>query len=89
VPIGGEKPRVRKPSERDWAKAKAEAFLSVLAETCNVREACRRSGVSETAAYRRRKSGAAFRARWLEAISTAYQRLELVLLERAFTGRRR
>ena len=75
--IGGGRPRVRKASERDWTKAKAEAFLSVVAETCNVREACRRSGVSDAAAYRRRKSDAAFRAGWPEAISTAYQRLEL------------
>ncbi len=29
---------------------------------------------------------AAFRASWLEAIAIAYQRLELVLLERAFNG---
>jgi hypothetical protein len=29
---------------------------------------------------------AAFRAGWLEAIGTAYQRLELVLLDRAFNG---
>ena len=39
-----------------------------------------------TVAYRRRKSDAAFRAGWLEAVRTAYQRLELVLLERAFNG---
>jgi hypothetical protein len=27
-------PRVRKPTERDWTKSKAEAFLRVVAETC-------------------------------------------------------
>ena len=39
-----------------------------------------------TVAYRRRKMDAAFRAAWVEAIAVAYQRLELVLLERAFNG---
>ena len=39
-----------------------------------------------TVAYRRRKADAAFRAGWLEAIGIAYQRLELVLLDRAFNG---
>jgi len=77
---------MRKASRRDWTKAKAVAFLSVLAETCNVSEACRCSGLQASAAYRRRRSDAAFRAGWLEAISDAYQRLELVLLERVFNG---
>ena len=64
----------------------AAAFLAALAETCNVREASRKSGVPITVAYDRRKKDAAFRAGWLEAIGTAYQRLELVLLDRAFNG---
>ena len=71
---------------RDWSKAKARAFLSALAETCNVSEACRTSGVPMTVAYRRRKSDAVFRAGWREAIGFAYQRLELVLLSRVFNG---
>ena len=39
-----------------------------------------------TVAYRRRKMDAAFRAGWMEAIAAAYQRLALVLLDRAFNG---
>lgn len=84
--IGSKKPQMRKASRRDWSSAKASAFLSVLAETCNVTQACRESGVSVSAVYHRRKRDAAFRAGWLEAISVAYQRLELVLLDRAFNG---
>src|SRR3954447_20150843 len=80
---------MRKSAKRDWTKAKASAFLSALAETCNVSEACRRSGVPMTVAYRQRKMDAAFRAGWLEAIALAYQRLELVLLDRAFNGTER
>jgi hypothetical protein len=84
--VGNRKPKLRQAAPRDWSKAKAQAFLSALADTCNVSEACRTSGVPMTVAYRRRKADAMFRAGWLEAIATAYQRLELVLLDRAFNG---
>lgn len=84
--VGGAKPQKRKASGRGYSKPRASAFLTVLAETCNVSEACRRSGLPMTVAYRRRKNDAAFRAGWLDAIATAYRRLELVLLERAFNG---
>ena len=84
--VAATKPQLRKRARRDWSKAKASKFLTVLAETCNVSEACRRSGVPMTVAYRRRKMDAAFRADWAETIGGAYSRLELVLLERAFNG---
>ena len=78
--------QMRTPSKRDWSKAKIEKFLSVLAETCNVTLAALEAGVSVSAAYRRRKADAGFRGAWMEAIGAAYQRLEMVLLERAFVG---
>ena len=84
--VGGKKPQLRPPVPRDWTKEKAANFLGVLADTCNVSEACRQSGVPMTVAYRRRKMDAAFRAAWIEAIGVAYSRLELMLLERAFVG---
>ena len=84
--VVGEKSQLRKASNRDWSKAKEQVFLTVLAETCNVTCAAAEAGVSVSAAYRRRKADAGFRAAWLEAIGSAYQRLELVLLERAFAG---
>ena len=84
--IGGDNPRMQKPRKNAWSKAKAKEFLGVLADTCNVSEACRQSGISVGAAYKRRGGDAAFRAGWMEAISVAYQRLELVLLDRAFNG---
>ena len=86
VAVGASKPQMRKASPRSWSMAKSREFLSVLAETLNVSEACRRSGIAMTVAYRRRKMDAAFRAGWGEALSEGYQRLELVLLERAFNG---
>jgi hypothetical protein len=87
--VAAAKPQLRKKAERDWSKEKAAEFLSVLVETCNVSEACRRSGVAMTVAYRRRKLDAEFRASWLEAIAIGYQRLEAVLLDRAFNGTER
>ena len=84
--VAAKKPQLKKRTKRDWSKTKGEKFLSVLTETCNVSEACRRSRVPVTVAYRRRKMDAAFRASWAEAIAIGYQRLEGVLLERAFHG---
>ena len=84
--VAAKQPQLKKRAKRDWSKAKAERFLSVLAETCNVSEACRRSRVPMTVAYRRRKMDAAFRAEWAEMIAIGYQRLEAMLLERAFNG---
>ena len=87
--VAAAKPQMKKRAKRDWSKAKAEKFLSALADTCNVSEACRQSGVPMTVAYRRRKMDAAFRAEWAEMIAIGYQRLEAVLLERAFNGTER
>jgi hypothetical protein len=84
--VAAKKPQRKKRAKRDWSKAKAAKFLSALSDTCNVSEACRRSRVPMTVAYRRRKMDAAFRAEWAEMIAIGYQRLEAVLLERAFNG---
>ena len=82
----GGKAQLRSSCGRNWTKANVEKFLSVLAETCNVKLAAAEAGVSTSQAYNRRKSDAAFRGAWMEAIGAAYQRLEMVLLERAFVG---
>ena len=84
--VAARTPQLRKRAKRDWSQAKAQRFLSVLAETCNVSEACRQSGVPMTVVYRRRKMDAEFRAACIDAIGVAYHRLELLLLERAFDG---
>ena len=86
VVVGGERPQMRKARERNWTDAQRAEFLSALAQTCNVTLACERAGISPTHAYRVRKSDASFRASWREAVGAAYQRLELVLLDRAFNG---
>ena len=86
VLVGGKKAQQRKASKRDWPKKKIEDFLSALAETCNVTLAAAAAGVSASAAYRRRTADAGFRGAWLEALGAAYQKLEMILLERAFVG---
>ena len=83
--VAGKTTQLRK-SGKQWSKRRVADFLSVLAETCNVTRAAAEAGVSVSAAYRRRKADAAFRGAWREAIGAAYQRLEMVLLERAFVG---
>jgi hypothetical protein len=84
--VAANKPQMKKRAKRDWSKAKARTFLEALADTCNVSEACRRTGVPMTVAYRRRKMDASFRAEWAEMIAVGYQRLEAMLLKRAFDG---
>lgn len=84
--VGGKNSQLRKANGKNWSNVKVAEFLSALAETCNVTRAAAEAGVSVSAAYRRRKADAGFRSAWLEAIGSAYQRLELVLLERAFVG---
>lgn len=65
---------------------KQVAFLSALAETCNVTRAAKQAGVCASYAYKKRASDAAFRAGWVGAVGVGYQRLELELLDRAFNG---
>ena len=84
--VAAARPQLKKKAKRDWSQLKAARFLGVLAETCNVSEACRRSKVPMTVVYRRRKMDSGFRAAWYEALGVAYSRLELMLLERAFNG---
>lgn len=84
--VGSAKPQVRKPRRNGWTRAKEKSFFTTLAETCNVKLAAESAGMSVTGAYWRRKRDAAFRAGWAEAIATAYQRLELVMLDRALNG---
>lgn len=84
--VGQSCPKARKPRKHEWTKAKEKTFFTTLAETCNVTIAVDAAGMSLTSAYNRKKSHAAFRAGWAEAIGAAYQRLELVMLDRALNG---
>ena len=86
VLVAGGTPKKRRAVPRDWPKVKEQRFVEALTETCNVTLACAAASVSSTSAYKRRKANAAFRNAWREAIGLAYQKLELVLIERALNG---
>ena len=86
VLAGGARPKMRRVSKRDWTKAKEQAFVETLAETCNLTRAAEAAGVSTSSARDRRKADAAFRASCADAIASAYQRLELAILERSLDG---
>lgn len=83
---GTRRPQMQREPSRNWTKEKERQFLTVLAETCNVTRAAEAVQMSTPGAYKRRRRDASFRAAWMEAIATAYQRLELALLDRAFNG---
>ena len=82
----GKRPQLRARGKVDWSKARQRTFLETLAETCNVTLACDEAGIASSSVYRRKRVDAGFRQAWREAIAVAYQRLELILLERAFVG---
>ena len=88
VPVAGRggKPQMQRTSGRSWTKEKEVRFLMILGRTCNVTRACEAVGMSARGAYKRRGKNAAFRAAWLETIERAYDRLELVLLDRSLNG---
>src|SRR5687768_10010983 len=71
-----------------WTAAKQIAFIEALAETACVEEACRRVGMSDSAAYklRQRPCGAAFRRAWDAALDCGMHRLEQAVLGRAING---
>lgn len=71
-----------------WTAEKQIAFIEALAETACVEAACRRVGMSDSAAYklRRRPCGAAFREAWDAALDYALHRLEAAAMSRALHG---
>lgn len=80
--------RVRKRAIRKVAitRKQERKFFAVLAASCNVAMAAREAGVRPQRVYEKRKADAAFREAWGEAIAAGYEKLELVLLERALVG---
>jgi hypothetical protein len=63
-----------------------EAFLAMLAETCNVSEACRAAEIGRRSAYDWREADPSFAAAWDEAEEVAADKLEKVAWDRATTG---
>lgn len=82
----GKRVRTVRPSYRSWTSAKQKAFLAALGESCNVKLAARKAGLSTSQAYVRRAKDASFRAGWDQALAAGYAQLEMMLLERALHG---
>lgn len=83
---GGKRVRQVARSPRSWTPASQKAFLEALAESCNVKLAAKKAGLSTSQAYVRRNKDASFRAGWDRALATGYAQLEMMMLERALHG---
>jgi hypothetical protein len=83
---GRKRVRRRKPDCRSWTKAKEKLFLTALGDSCNVKLAARKAGVSTSNIYLRRARNAGFRAAWARALAIGYAQLEMMMLERALHG---
>lgn len=79
-------PQQRTGRKSDWTEEMADAFVDVLADTCNVTLAAKAIGRSIGNVYKWRAKNAAFRAAWDGALATGYARLEMMMLERALHG---
>ena len=77
-----------RPRHDGWTAEKQIAFIEALAETACVEEACRRVGMSDSAAYRlrRRSCGKQFRLAWDAALDYGLHRLEQAAMSRALNG---
>jgi hypothetical protein len=71
-----------------WTPDRQILFIEALAESGCVEEACRRAGMSDSAAYklRNRPSGRAFRLAWDAALDCALQRIEHAAFGRSLNG---
>ena len=79
-------PQLRRAGRRLWDEELKQQFLEVLAATCNVREACRVVGMTDTGAYKLRRRDAGFAAMWDEALEQGYSELEMLLLRQSIHG---
>lgn len=80
------RPQVKAGRPTDWTQAKADKFIEVLADSCNVSLAARAIRRSVSNVYKQRQSNATFRAAWDQALAIGYARLEMMMLERALHG---
>jgi hypothetical protein len=81
-------PVLKKPRKDGWSPAKQRAFIEALADTGSVVTAAQRVGMSESSAYRLRRSpdAAAFDRAWSAAIDAAAKKLLDAAFERALVG---
>ncbi len=78
--------QMRSVSDRGWTREKRQAFLDMLAVTCNVSLACAEAGMSKPGVYALRRRDPEFARLWRDALLMGYDRLEERLLRRAGAG---
>jgi len=76
----------RRARANGFTPARRQRYLDALALTCNVEAAARHAGVHHTTVYHHRARDSHFREQWEEAIATACDRLELLVLEHGGAG---
>ena len=75
-----------RPRHDGWTERRQQIFLRALAETGCVRQACARSKISSTSAYRMRGRSAAFARAWERALAKAAPTIEQAVFQRAVEG---
>jgi hypothetical protein len=73
-------------SKGAWTQGIRARFFAELANSCNVKAACRAVGMSVSGAYMLRDRDPSFRLGWRRGIAQGYAKLELQMLERALLG---
>ncbi len=86
ITSGDRRPVQKRIAKRGWTKAKRVLFLSVLADSCNVKRAAAAAGMTAAGVYQLRRRDPAFGDLWAEALEAGYERLENALLEHALIG---
>lgn len=80
--VGGSRCEVQQRGERknEFGLERQQEFLSLFAQTCNIRSSARKVGVAESTIYKRRRDDAEFRAAFAAAQdhATALLKSELV-----------
>ncbi len=79
----------RAKTGRRWTREAEDIFFMELALTANVKHSVDAAGMTDRAAYSRRKTHPAFAARWLEALDEGYAALELLMLRHSLKGAER
>lgn len=75
--------QIKKVRSDGWTKARRDAFLTELSQSCNVHRAHAAAGMGYSGAYDLRRRDPMFAAQWQQALEIGYEQLELALLRRA------
>ena len=79
-------PSRRRPKQNRWNDELRAIFIEELYETCCVRQALKKTGMSVSGLYKHRANTPKFREMWDEALDAGYAMLESEMLDRARNG---